>query len=116
MATTTFEYGYRDGANYGKSASWTVSGTFSPADAACLLSTFDDGFFIPLAVGIPMLSPGGDEASEDDHAWHTLDSLKVGDAPIDEDRTTEDLLIAFLSANWEKAMAQHALGRPLETT
>jgi hypothetical protein len=108
-SSTTIEYEYRDGSNYRKSGSWTVSGTLAPQDAARLTSGFDEGFFVPSAVGIPMLSPGGNDAGDDDHAWHTLESLKAGDAPVDEDRSIDQILAAFLAADWQAAMVAHSL-------
>jgi len=102
------DYEYRDAGNYRRGGSWTVPGT---ADEAALIETLtSDGFFVPDAVGIPMLTPGGGEWDDDvDHSFHSIQSVTQTDQPIDEDRDFDAVLKAFASADWDRSAVEHAM-------
>lgn len=114
MATTSFEYAYQDAAGWRKRGVWNVPGTLSDEQVEELRSTFDGEFFVPLAVGMPMLSPAGPDASDDDHCFHTLTEVRTGDVMTDEDRDATQVLESFRRADWSKAVAAHSLGIPME--
>ena len=114
MATTTFEYAYQDAAGWRKRGVWNVPGTLSDEQIEELRSTFDGEFFVPLAVGMPMLCPAGPEASDDDHSFHTLTAVVAGDVETDEDRDATQVLESFRRADWSRAVAAHSLGIPME--
>lgn len=108
--TTTIDYDYRDAAGYRRSASWTVNGIADEAQIAVITGEHHEGFFVPLAVGMPMLSTGGPDADEDDHALHVVTGIRTGCGPADDDRSVEEVVRDFLHADWEKAMVRHAEG------
>jgi hypothetical protein len=103
--TVRIDYEYRDAHGYGGHGAWTVPGA---ADQAALESTLLDGeFFVPDAVGMPMLCPGGGEWTQADHAFHTIRSVNDVDEPVDEDRSFDAILDAFRSADWRNAGLEH---------
>lgn len=108
--TTTILYDYRDASGYRKSAGWTVNGIADEEQIAEITGDHHEGFFVPLAVGIPMLSTGGPDADEDDHALHTVTGIRIGEGPSDDDRSIEELVQAFRTADWTEAMVRHSEG------
>jgi hypothetical protein len=109
IVSVRIDYQYRDGGNYGRSGSWIMSGTGDLAALEPHLTS--DGFFVPDAVGLPMLSPGHGEWDDDiDHSFHTIDSVTVVEDPVDDERDFVELVEAFRSADWDRAAVDHAEG------
>lgn len=109
MVSVRIDYQYRDGGNYGRSGSWTMNGSGDLASLEPHLTS--DGFFVPEAVGLPMLSPGHGKWEDDiDHSFHTIDSVTVVDGPVDDGRDFAELVEAFRSADWDRAAVDHAEG------
>ncbi len=107
--TITIGYEYRDAGNNRRSGRWTVKGRH--ADEAALVETLnEDGFFVPDAVGFPMLSPGADDWDGDlDHPFHSVISVTPGEEPLDDERSFDDVLRIFAAADWERAGVEHEM-------
>lgn len=102
------DYEYRDADNYRRGGSWTVQGV--PDEAALMATLTSDGFFVPDAVGMPMLTPAGDEWDDEvDHAFHAVQSVTSTEDPADEDRDFDSLLRAFTTADWDRSAVEHAM-------
>jgi hypothetical protein len=65
-------YLYRDASNYKFLSSFKVRGRLEVADLQDHM--FDQGYFVPYRVGIPMLTPG--QRNEDDHDLHEIVSIE----------------------------------------
>lgn len=102
------QYEYRDAGNNKRHGSWTVTGV--PDEAALTASLTSDGFFVPDAVGMPMLSPSASEWDDDlDHPFHSIVSVSQTPEPADEDRGFDALVAAFRRADWEEAGVDHEM-------
>jgi hypothetical protein len=102
------DYEYRDADNYRRGGSWTVEGV--PDEAALMATLSSDGFFVPDAVGMPMLTPAGDEWDDEvDHAFHSILSVRKTDDPTNEVRNFDALVRAFTGADWDRSAVEHAM-------
>lgn len=81
---TRIAYQYRDAANWKKEGRWILAGKASPGEVAAISEALDDqGFFVPHAVGMPMLAPYGGTWCEDDHPYHRIVSVEHTHEPAD---------------------------------
>lgn len=102
------DYEYRDADNYRRGGSWTVDGT--PDEAALIETLTSDGFFVPDAVGMPMLTPAGDDWDDSmDHPFHSIQNVVASDGPTDEDRDFDAVLVAFKAQDWDRCAADHVM-------
>jgi len=74
---TTFEYMYRDAANYKAWDGVILAGILTQKDEKLIRQHFDEGeFFIAEQIGVPSLCMrlwqySNGQPNDDDHAWHT---------------------------------------------
>lgn len=96
--STSFEYLYRDAANYKVFETVVLCGALRMEDLTPFLHEGD--FFIPSQVGLMDLQPS--LKTEFDHGWHEIVEVK----PTDEEVTTP-LTAAKLAASFRAAAANH---------
>ena len=114
---TKLTYLYRDGSNYKQWDDVVLAGAVDPEMIRRYL--WEGNFFIPQAVGLPPLqdrfaAQGYDFPTEDDHAWHEIETVE----PTQESPTIEiagaDLAQRFKEASdrgWEKCLTDLIAGR-----
>jgi hypothetical protein len=105
---TRIRYHYCDGGNWKKEGSWILSGKAAPQDVRSLCDALDDqGFFVPHAVGMPMLAPYGEKWCEDDHTYHSILSIADTFEPADAQTTLAELAAEFAKqGDWTKAASE----------
>ena len=95
---TSFEYLYRDAANYKVFETVVFCGALRMKDLTPFLH--EGEFFIPTQVGLTDLQPS--VKTEFDHGWHEIVEMK----PTDEE-ITKPLTADILTASFKDAAANH---------
>lgn len=106
---TTIHYEYRDGANYKKSASWTILGMCSQNQTQALrdacINEDDHNYFVPSAVGMPDILP--DEWDDEiDHPLCHITSIEMVTMPADDIRSIHELINDFKLQDWHLQIAR----------
>lgn len=113
---SVLNYLFRDAANFKASGQLSLKGIASTAGLEIMRSRFESGeFFIAEQLGIPALYAElwefSDGATDDDHAWHTVDELRAATA-AEMDLPTFDSIESFIEKikhveEWNAQLSPH---------
>lgn len=103
---TKFSYLYRDAGNWKQYQDIVARGTLTESQVAKIFSACGEaGNFITDDVGFP--EKRFDRITlEDDHIWFTLLSVEPTDEEASDERSAEEVFLAFVNARWDEAAAK----------